>query len=226
MSTGEPQPAVTSDGQGWTQGSTDQLIELAHRLLAAAKDHAVWAEPIPGWGDAYTKFEDLYQAWIKRDAEETCHRCGRDFIFWTAPSPLWNEVMRAGDINHPGAEPYRGIVCPTCFMLLAEKAGVATSWRVYGATVFRHLQTVTPEGRVWNPQTWLFDDPAEAVPAADNVVHGFTLHGHPCCGQVAVGDRPGNTNRCGGARRCDRCAAWARQIHLGQITAVVKGPAQ
>lgn len=76
---------------------------------------------------------------------------------WTAPSPLWNQVMRGGDIN--GApEPYGGIVCPSCFATLAEDAGIASLWRFTAERVHVELQTVTPTGRVWNADTWLFED--------------------------------------------------------------------
>ena len=94
--------------------------------------------------------------------EARCHRCGTpDSNDWSAPSPLWNEVMRGGSING-GPEPYCGVVCPTCFMVLAQRAGVASRWRLYADQVHRPLETVTPSGRVWNEQTWLFDPAASA----------------------------------------------------------------
>jgi hypothetical protein len=93
------------------------------------------------------------------EAEHPEARCRRCHIpntnDWSAPSPLWNEVMRGGDIN--GVELFSGIVCPTCFMILAQEAGIASSWRLYAEDVHRPLQTVTPSGRVWNEQTWRFD---------------------------------------------------------------------
>lgn len=87
--------------------------------------------------------------------EDTCHRCGGPNLTWFAPSPLWNEVMRGGDIN--GADLFDGIVCPTCFAVLAEEAGIAQFWRFSAGRVHRPLQTVTPSGRVWNEGTWLWD---------------------------------------------------------------------
>jgi hypothetical protein len=80
--------------------------------------------------------------------EDSCQRCGGANPVWTAPSPLWNAVIREGSIN--GVETY-SVVCPSCFAALAEEQGIAVSaWRFY----------VTPTGRVWNPETWLWDDPA------------------------------------------------------------------
>lgn len=204
---------------GWNATSTDRLIELAYGLLCSVKDQAAENEPGPGWLDAFATFTSLYHEWIAQHPEDTCHRCGKPFIGWSAPSPLWNEVMRGGSCAG-GPEPYRGIICPSCFMHLAEQAGIATMWRVYATTVFRHLQTVTDDGRVWNPQTWLFEKPAGGM------AHGFTPHGHPCCGQAPVGGRPRSVHRCGGATRCGQCAVWAQQIHDGQDAAAAEGPSQ
>lgn len=89
--------------------------------------------------------------------EDYCHRCSGPNISWSAPSPLWNEVMRGGDINGPWQ--YGEIICPTCFAILAEAAGVAQRWRVYAERVNVPLATVTPSGRVWNPETWLWEYP-------------------------------------------------------------------
>lgn len=88
--------------------------------------------------------------------EERCERCfGRNPV-WCAPSPLWNEVLRGGDINGPEGHAF---VCPTCFAELAEEKGIASLWRFYAKRVNRPLQMVTPSGRVWNEKTWLFDEP-------------------------------------------------------------------
>lgn len=88
--------------------------------------------------------------------EAICVRCRGTNPVWTAPSPLWNEVMRGGDIN--GREQYDGIVCPSCFANLAEEAGIAKGWRLVPLTVYADLQLVTPSGRVWNEATWLYED--------------------------------------------------------------------
>lgn len=74
-----------------------------------------------------------------------------------APSPLWNEVMRGGDIN--GADRFGGIICPVCFAALAEEVGIARRWMFYAEKVMVPLKNVTPSGRVWNEQTWLWEEP-------------------------------------------------------------------
>jgi len=99
-----------------------------------------------------------------------CWRCGGPNVPWSAPSPLWNEVMRGGDIN--GSEIHNGIICPTCFAVLAQQAGIAELWRFHADRVLVPLQTVTPSGRTWNAGTWRWDDaptnPASGLePAAD-----------------------------------------------------------
>lgn len=82
-------------------------------------------------------------------SRETCKRCGRDENPpWSAPSPLWNAVMRGGSIN--GDALFDDMVCATCFMVLAEEAGVATLWRVDAERVNVPLETVTPSGRYWD----------------------------------------------------------------------------
>lgn len=87
--------------------------------------------------------------------EDTCHRCGGPNVTWCAPSPLWNEVMRGGDIN--AADRFDGIVCPACFAVLAEAAGIAEFWRFSADRVHRELKTVTPSGRTWNEATWMWE---------------------------------------------------------------------
>jgi len=102
--------------------------------------------------------------------ERHCGRCGGPNISWSAPSPLWNQVMRGGDIG--GTERFDGIVCPTCFAILAEEAGVAELWRLYAERVHVPLETVTPSGRVWDEATWLWIQPgaekARASVASDD----------------------------------------------------------
>lgn len=88
--------------------------------------------------------------------ESICGWCGGDNPVWTAPSPLWNEVMRGGDIN--GRDLFSGVVCPSCFAKLASREGIADGWRLTARVVHVELKTVTPSGRVWNPDTWLWDD--------------------------------------------------------------------
>lgn len=93
--------------------------------------------------------------------ETHCHRCGGPNIVWSAPSPLWNEVMRGGSIN--GNEIHDGIVCPICFAVLAKERGIADLWKFFAGRVNVPLETVTPSGRVWDEQTWKWIDPADAV---------------------------------------------------------------
>lgn len=92
--------------------------------------------------------------------ENHCNRCGGKNVPWSAPSPLWNQVMRGGDIN--GEWQHDEIICPTCFADLAEQAGVAELWRFYAERVKVPLQTVTPTGRVWDADAWLWRDPETA----------------------------------------------------------------
>lgn len=98
-----------------------------------------------------------------RHPEDDCHRCGRSLeIPWTAPSPLWNAVMRGGSILND--DDFDGIVCPTCFAQLAKDRGIADLWRFHAERVLVPLETVTPSGRVWDPDAWLWRDPVGAVP--------------------------------------------------------------
>lgn len=89
--------------------------------------------------------------------EDICQRCKGANIIWSAPSPLWNEVMRSGDIN--GDWEFGELICPTCFGVLAKERGVATHFRLYATNVTRKLQNITPSGRIWNEKTWLFEEP-------------------------------------------------------------------
>lgn len=93
--------------------------------------------------------------------EATCGRCGGPNVGWHAPSPLWNQVMRGGDIN--GTDLFGGIVCPTCFAVLAEQAGIASMWTLRAERVHVELQTVTPSGRVWDEATQLWQEPPAPV---------------------------------------------------------------
>lgn len=89
--------------------------------------------------------------------EDHCHRCGGPNVSWYAPSPLWNAVMRGGSIDGPWQ--WNEIICPLCFAELAEAAGaVGGSWRFSPDRVLVEIETVDPSGRVWNPDTWLWED--------------------------------------------------------------------
>ena len=86
--------------------------------------------------------------------ESYCHLCLGPNIIWSAPSPLWNKVMRGDDID--AEDLYDGIVCPVCFATLAQKAGIAFGWRLVPSQVFVDLKTTTPSGRVWNEEEFLW----------------------------------------------------------------------
>lgn len=88
--------------------------------------------------------------------ETTCRRCGGPNVSWSAPSPLWNAVMRGGSINGPWE--YDELVCPTCFAVLAEERGVACAWTLNASTVHVELETVTPSGREWNADMGLWEE--------------------------------------------------------------------
>jgi hypothetical protein len=82
---------------------------------------------------------------------ENCRRCRRDYRMWSAPSPLWNSVMRGGCIN--GTWEFGEMICANCFMELAEDRGVADTFRVSADNVRVPLQTTTPSGRVWDERS-------------------------------------------------------------------------
>ena len=94
------------------------------------------------------------------NSETYCHRCGGPNVAWSAPSPLWNAVMRGGSID--GEWQWEEIICPTCFAVLAEAAGIAGVWRLDADQVHVELETVTPTGRVWNDalRLWVQPEPS------------------------------------------------------------------
>ena len=59
--------------------------------------------------------------------ELECDDCQQPYAVWFAPSPVWNFVMGGPDAkDDPG-----GMLCPRCFTLRAEVAGVIpTAWEV------------------------------------------------------------------------------------------------
>lgn len=98
----------------------------------------------------------------EREDAEDCQRCGGNNPSWSAPSPLWNAVVRGGSID--GHPMFRDMLCIRCFVELAEGAGVARNWRLSATDVAVPLETVTPSGRVWNDETWLWEDALPASP--------------------------------------------------------------
>ena len=92
---------------------------------------------------------------------EDCKRCGRSNVVWFAPSPLWNAVIRGGSID--GEPKFDDLVCAACFMQLAEEQGIATRFRVFAEEVNVDLETITPSGRVWDEDRWLWIGPNDAT---------------------------------------------------------------
>lgn len=86
--------------------------------------------------------------------ETYCHRCYGANVVWSAPSPLWNAVMRDTD---DGTDAYDGIVCPVCFIQLAETMAVAgPGWYLTADDVQVSLATHTRDGRVWSDASRLW----------------------------------------------------------------------
>lgn len=84
--------------------------------------------------------------------EGRCELCSREYRVWVAASPLWNAVVRGGCIN--GEEQFN-YLCAGCFMGLAEDMGVA-SFFCLTAVYSTDLQTVSPSGRVWDEEQFLW----------------------------------------------------------------------
>lgn len=55
--------------------------------------------------------------------EAFCDNCGGFNVSWFTPSPLWNRIVRQPDRADP-------MLCPRCFILLAEAAGIHEVWKV------------------------------------------------------------------------------------------------
>ena len=92
---------------------------------------------------------------------EWCRRCGGANVIWAAASPLWNYVMRGNDITQAGR--FGDLVCMPCFIALAVEAGLpAHGWRLTLAPEPDGLVYETPSGRVWDPERFLWVEPAEA----------------------------------------------------------------
>lgn len=85
---------------------------------------------------------------------EHCQRCGHNNPSWSAPSPLWNAVIRGGSID--GEPKFDDMVCAACFMELAEQQGIASDWTVKARNVAVPLETTTPSGRVWDEDKGLW----------------------------------------------------------------------
>lgn len=58
--------------------------------------------------------------------EDWCEDCGRRNISWFVDSQMWNAVAR-----EPHGENYRDpMLCPACFVLRAEDAGIVATWEI------------------------------------------------------------------------------------------------
>jgi len=133
----------------------DWLGDTFEQADSLTNDLPRWAQPVVTASSA-SNISIEPSGW-----EDYCHLCLGPNIDWSAPSPLWNQVMRGGSIN--GDEIHDGVVCPTCFATLAEQAGVATFWRLSATNVRVELETVTPSGRVWDDRIWMWVEPDELV---------------------------------------------------------------
>lgn len=85
---------------------------------------------------------------------EQCRRCGHGNPSWSAPSPLWNAVIRGGSID--GEPTFDDMVCASCFTELAEQQGIASGWTVKADKINVPLETTTPSGRVWDDDKGLW----------------------------------------------------------------------
>lgn len=86
---------------------------------------------VPEWSVEHPDREREYWANLGRLAqaeataqhpEDYCHKCGGPNVVWFAPNSLWNKSVR--EANQPE------ILCPVCFVRLAEAAGVQAVWEV------------------------------------------------------------------------------------------------
>lgn len=104
--------------------------------------------------------------------DEICHRCGGENVRWSAPSPLWNKVMRGNDIN--GEPRYGDLVCIRCFIVLAFEAGIDGTWRVGLDPEPEGMIYETPSGRVWDQVRGLWVEPRGET-------CGDEARGETCC---------------------------------------------
>jgi hypothetical protein len=145
------------------------LWEQARDRRAGYPSSGYGIEYVNGWEDAATWLEVHLRAVpvsdtpptgeLEEHPERRCAKCGGPNIIWSAPSPLWNAVMRGNDIN--GVDEHDGIVCPVCFAVLAQERVGASVWRFWPERVEAALTEVTPSGRVWDGVAWLWREPQD-----------------------------------------------------------------
>lgn len=146
------------------EGLRGALAYVGH--LATCKDgHAHYCPTCDrSLGEICDVVDDALTATPAQEGEaERCRKCGHGNPSWSTPSPLWNAVIRGGSID---GEPLFGdMVCASCFMEMAEQAGIASNWRVDAKKVDVPLETTTSTGRVWDAEQWLWVHADEATPA-------------------------------------------------------------
>ena len=69
--------------------------------------------------------EQRRKGWTDFHPEDYCHRCGnRNIPSWHVDSDRFNTAL-----GPYLTQPYNGIICPTCFVLLHEEVtGLTTTW--------------------------------------------------------------------------------------------------
>lgn len=63
-----------------------------------------------------TAFEDFTEP--DDGIHEVCATCGKGYMLWNAPDPLWKELRGR----------YGGTLCPRCFDRLADEQGIRLVW--------------------------------------------------------------------------------------------------
>jgi hypothetical protein len=58
----------------------------------------------------------------EKSPELYCHKCGGPNVVWFTSNAMWDKAVTKA--NEPG------ILCPTCFIQLAEAAGFYGVWKV------------------------------------------------------------------------------------------------
>lgn len=104
-----------------------ELLALVAKIDAANPGSAILVDRSTVY--PVRDFVTRWAAALRTDAEPVadepregiCDICGTEYPTWYAPNDLWNPVMR-----RPDGSDVHDFVCPTCFAVWAERAGVAT----------------------------------------------------------------------------------------------------